>query len=426
MKERRKSQDRRVAKSKRELVERLKAEEVIHEAPEQLVSIFDDIDEGVYVANPETYELLYANHAAKANFGQDIVGKKCYEALHNQKQPCAFCTNSIILRENQGKPYIWELQNKNNGRWYRCIDKAILWHDGRFVRCELAIDIHDRKVAEQALQESEKKYRQLVENIHEVIYSTDVIGTVTYVSPAIEPLTGYNPSEVEGRLFSEFIFEEDVEYLVRHYSNALSGQKRPAEYRILTKSGSYRWVRTFTTSVRQGDEVIGLQGVLSDITDLKRTEDALKERERELTIKTAHLEEMNAALRVLLRKREQDKEEMEGKVLLNVKELVEPYIEKLKKNMDGERQKAYLKILEANLKSITSSFSRDLHFKYLNLTQAELHIASLIREGKTSKEIAELMNLSSRTIESHRKNIRRKMGLIEVKANLRATLLSLK
>jgi PAS domain S-box-containing protein len=294
------------------------------------------------------------------------------------------------------------------------------------VRCELAIDIHDRKVAEQALQESEKKYRQLVENIHEVIYSTDVIGTVTYVSPAIEPLTGYNPSEVEGRLFSEFIFEEDVEYLVRHYSNALSGQKRPAEYRILTKSGSYRWVRTFTTSVRQGDEVIGLQGVLSDITDLKRTEDALKERERELTIKTAHLEEMNAALRVLLRKREQDKEEMEGKVLLNVKELVEPYIEKLKKNMDGERQKAYLKILEANLKSITSSFSRDLHFKYLNLTQAELHIASLIREGKTSKEIAELMNLSSRTIESHRKNIRRKMGLIEVKANLRATLLSLK
>jgi PAS domain-containing protein len=101
MKERRKSQDRRVAKSKRELVERLKAEEVIHEAPEQLVSIFDDIDEGVYVANPETYELLYANHAAKANFGQDIVGKKCYEALHNQKQPCAFCkTKSIRISGN--------------------------------------------------------------------------------------------------------------------------------------------------------------------------------------------------------------------------------------------------------------------------------------------------------------------------------------
>lgn len=112
------------------------------------------------------------------------------------------------------------------------------------------------------------------------------------------------------------------------------------------------------------------------------------------------------------------------KALLNLKEQVMPYLEKLKRQLGDENLKTYLSIIEANLKSITSSFSRDLHFKYLSLTPTELHVAGLIREGKTSGEIGDLMNLSSRTIESHRKNIRKKMGLRDVKANLRATLMS--
>ena len=118
-----------------------------------------------------------------------------------------------------------------------------------------------------------------------------------------------------------------------------------------------------------------------------------------------------------------DKEELEEKILLNVKELVNPYLDKLKKSIDDKKGRVYLDILEANLRTLTSSFSRDLHFKYLNLTPTELRIAGLIREGKTSKDIAEFMNLSTRTIESHRKSIRRKMGLTAKKRNLRTLLL---
>ena len=549
--ERRKTKDRRVDKSKRILVEHLRAGETLDTPWEQLISIFDAIDEKVYIADPKTYEIVYANPAKKRLFGKDIVGRKCHTVFQGLDKPCDFCTNPLILGENFGKTHIWEFKNRKTGNWIRCIDRAIRWSDDRVVRFELAIDIHDRKIAEEALQESEKKYRHLVENIREVIYVTDTVGTVTYVSPAIGPLTGYTPSEIEGRHFSEFILNEDAEYLIKGYGNALSGQGRPAEYRLLTKSGDYCWVRTFTTPVRRGDEVIGLQGVLADITeyrktvtalqesdarqrelletmnegftivdergirtyankkvceilgytveemigrpatdfleaenaeiwrqefekrkrgysnpyeltwntkdgkevhtiispktiydesgsfkgsfsvitditDLNKAEEALQEREKELTSKTMHLEDMNAALRILLEKREKDKEELEEKVLRNVKQLVTPYIEKLKKVADGRKQRAYLDVIEKNLGSITSAFSKDLNFRYQSLTPAEIQIAGLIREGKSTKEIADMMNLSGRTIESHRKNLRKKMGLKDKKANLRTTLLTIK
>ena len=388
-----------------------------------LVAVFDDIDEGVYVADPASHEILYANRTVKKDFGKNIVGKKCHEALQGFEKPCGFCTNRFIFGESLGKSYIWEFQNLKNKRWYRCIDKAIKWHDEKMVRYEMAIDIHDRKVAEDALRSSEEKYRQLVENINEVIYSVDKTGTVIYVSSAIQSLTGYSPSEIVGLHFSNFIHQDDFERIVMRYGEALSGQERPTEYRILTKSGEARWVRTLSRPIREGDTSVGLQGVLSDVTAYKEVEAELQEREKELSIKTNDLEEINTALRVLLKRREKDKNELEEKILLNVKELVNPYLEKLKKSIDDKKERVYLDILEANLRTLTSSFSRDLHFKYLNLTPAELHIAGLVREGKTSKDIADLMNLSSRTIESHRKNIRRKMGLTAKKRNLRTRLL---
>jgi len=413
-------------KSKRGLPEPLQAKERFEDPWDQLIAVFDAIDEKVYVADPETYEIIYANPAKMAIFGDDIVGGKCYTVFQGLDKPCDFCTNPIILGENFGKTHIWRFKNRKTGKWMRCIDRAIRWRDGRIVRFELAVDIHDLKSAEEAARESEQKYRQLVENIHEAIYTTDRKGIVTYVSPAIEAMTGFSPSEILGRHFSEFILSNDAEYLVSRYPKALLGQGRPAEYRLLTKSGDHRWVRTITRRIHRDGEVIGLQGALADITDLKKTEEALKEREKELTKGTADLEEANAALRILLDKRERDKAELEEKVLLNVRQLVSPFIDRLRKVTDGRKRKGYVNAVEANLQSITSSFSRDLQFRYETLTPTEVRIAALIKEGNSTREIAELMDLSYRTVESHRKNLRRKMGLKDKKMNLRTMLLSIK
>jgi PAS domain S-box-containing protein len=291
---------------------------------------------------------------------------------------------------------------------------------------QMALRSHEHKEAEQALHKSEDNYRLLVENIREVIYQTDTKGIVTYVSPAIEALTGFSQAEVEGRHFSQFIFKDDFERIVMRFDKALTGQTRATEYRILKKSGECVWVRTFSTPIRQADEVLGLQGVLSDISDLKALEAGLREREKELSSKTKDLEEMNAALRVLLETRQRDKTELEETVLFNIKELINPYVEKLKKTSLDDKQATYLNILESNLKNVAASFSHALHFKYASLTPAEIQIADLIRDDKTTKEIADLLNLSTRTIESHRKNIRRKMGLTDKKMNLRTTLLTIK
>jgi DNA-binding CsgD family transcriptional regulator len=126
-----------------------------------------------------------------------------------------------------------------------------------------------------------------------------------------------------------------------------------------------------------------------------------------------------------LKKREEDKTELEDNVLTNVKELVEPYFEKIKKTKLDDHQEVFLSIIESNLKEIISPFTRKMSMKYLNLTPTEIRIANLIRHGSSSKKIAELQNVSPRTIDTHRKNIRRKIGLQGQRGNLRSHLLSL-
>ena len=130
-------------------------------------------------------------------------------------------------------------------------------------------------------------------------------------------------------------------------------------------------------------------------------------------------------MKVLLKKREEDKIEIEKNVLTNVKELIEPYVEKMKKTKLDDQQSALLNIVESNINEIISPFTRKMSLKYLKLTPTEIQIANLIRHGSSTKKIAEIMNVSPRTIETHRKNIRRKIGLESKRANLRSHLLSL-
>jgi len=125
----------------------------------------------------------------------------------------------------------------------------------------------------------------------------------------------------------------------------------------------------------------------------------------------------------LLKKRQQDKKELEDRILLNVRQLVHPYFEKLKDTELDSRQKTFVDILESNLEDITSPFLRKLSTDYLNLTPSEIQVATLIKQGKRTKEIAAFMNLSNSTIRFHRENIRKKMGLKHKKASLRSYLL---
>jgi DNA-binding NarL/FixJ family response regulator len=162
-----------------------------------------------------------------------------------------------------------------------------------------------------------------------------------------------------------------------------------------------------------------------EIKERKETEKALKKNEKELGNKARELEEINTALNVLLRCREKDKKELEEKVLSNVKELIFPYVKKLQKSRLNGNQATYLSIVESNLHNIIAPFLYRLSSKYFCLTPSEMQVAELVKEGKRTKEIAELLNSSIRAIEFHRSNLRKKLGLANKKANLRSHLLSL-
>ncbi len=155
-----------------------------------------------------------------------------------------------------------------------------------------------------------------------------------------------------------------------------------------------------------------------EIEERKRAENALEK-------KTVHLEETNTALKVLLKRRDEDKTEVEEKVLFNVKELIIPYLDKLKKTPLDDRQSTYLDIVETNMNNIVSPFLRGMSTGYLKLTPQEVQVANLVRQGKRTKEIAELLNLSPKTIDTYRDNIRKKVGLKNKKLNLRTYLLSI-
>jgi DNA-binding NarL/FixJ family response regulator len=114
-------------------------------------------------------------------------------------------------------------------------------------------------------------------------------------------------------------------------------------------------------------------------------------------------------LKVLLKKRQEDKTELEEKVVFNVRELVEPYLKKIQGTRLTERQNACLSILQSNLEEIVSPFSRTLFAKFMNLTHSEIQIANLVKHGMTTKQIGELLDLSTKTVEFHRDNIRRKI-----------------
>jgi DNA-binding NarL/FixJ family response regulator len=145
----------------------------------------------------------------------------------------------------------------------------------------------------------------------------------------------------------------------------------------------------------------------------------LEERVRE---RTAELEETNIALKVLLKKIERDKREVEARVVANVRELIDPLLDKLEKSRLDSWQQTCVEIVKSNLREIISPFLQNVALKTLKLTPTEIQVANLIRLGRPSKEIAGLLNIATATVDVHRKNIRKKTGITNKKINLRTIL----
>lgn len=285
---------------------------------------------------------------------------------------------------------------------------------------QLGREMEKHRRAEDALRESEHKFRTLFESAPVGIGVATPDGKILAYNNATIRIMGYTAEELEQiNLRDIYHGPEERTHLLKRLQT--EGSVRDFEVRLKGKDGTSLYVSLAISPFTLGDEN-ALLTVFEDITKRKRAEEALRKREAELEAQSHHLEEVNAALRVLLKQREEDKKDLEENLLCNVKKLIMPYLEKLKKSRLDADQVSCVNLLESLIDDIISPYIRKLSSKFLNLTPTEIQVAGLIKEGKTTKEIAELLHLSENTIVFHRYNLRTKLGLKNKKINLRSYL----
>ena len=342
-----------------------------------------------------------------------------------------------------------------------------LVHELQVHQIELEMQNEQVNKAQGEVEELLDKYFDLYELAPIGYFTLDRQGLILEANLAGANLLGEQMRHLLKRGLSRFVSEDSQEKFYFHLRGVVETQtKQSCELRLVKKDGEPFYVHLVSVPA-QDDESnpANIRTTMSDITERKRTEEKIREahddlerrveertaelvqlnthlnleieerkkaereveeRKAQLEAKAHELEEANSALRVLLKRMAADREELEEKVLVNVKELTLPYLEKLKNTSLSAHQKTCINILESNLTDIVSPFAHKLSSRYLNLTHTEIHVANLVKEGKRTKDIAQILGLSVRTIEVHRQSIRNKLGLKNRKANLRSHLLSLR
>lgn len=174
-----------------------------------------------------------------------------------------------------GIPYNFEYKSRTVDRlWDTSIFSA---NPGQFA--VVFTDITERRQAQEQLQKSQEAYRDMVENINDAIYTADENGVITYISPVVQKILGYEPYELIGRFYESLIYPEDLPNIREAYKILMSGVLYPSEYRVVTKSGEPRWVRTSSRPIIENGAIVGIRGVLVDISERKSVELALRENE---------------------------------------------------------------------------------------------------------------------------------------------------
>lgn len=222
-------------------------------------------------------KLVYVNTAGAKLLGakspEELLGKPVLDFAHPDYRQIAMERIRQTQEEGAAADLLEEKFVRLDGQ---VIDVEVAGlatvYEGNAATQVVVRDITARKQAEEALRESEEKYRDLVEHINDVIFMQNEYGVLTYISPVVEQRSGFRPEEIIGRPFTEFIHPDDLPDLLASFQRTLAGHLEPSEFRIATKSGEMRWVRSSSQPIKQGERTIGLRGVITDITDRKQAE----------------------------------------------------------------------------------------------------------------------------------------------------------
>jgi len=428
----------------RDISERIRIEKKMKADEERFYKVFrsspaptyiSTIDDGRYIdINDSGLSLLgYAHH--------EIIGHTVRELSiwenYKDRKPLL----SRLLEHGSLHNELIRLRTKSGVIRETLWSSEIIQFYGEEVMLSLLLDITERKKAEDERRESSRRLADIIDFLPDATLVIDLHGKVIAWNQAIEEMTGVKAVDMLGK--------GSYEYAVPFY-----GSRRPIlidlmlekntkieqSYDTIIKNGENlliceSWVprlkgkKVFlwgkASPLYNGDgDIIGAIESIRDITDHKHAEDVIKQRGEELEKRTHELEDLNTAMRVLLKQREHDKSEIENRIISNMKTLVLPQLETMKEILNGRKALAHVNLLEANLNKICSPFTHKLSAKYSRLTNKEIQIANLVKEEKTTKMIAALLNISESAVNMHRYRIRQKFNLTK-KHNLRVYLSNL-
>jgi len=421
-------------KTKQELIEELKAlrselakkESGPSEDTLSLASILEDIPVLICRFLPDgTLTLVnktYCDYFGKRK--EELLGHDFFQFIPEEARETVKKHFLSLTREEPIITYEHQvIAPDGTMRWQQWTDRALADETGAVKEYQsIGIDITRRHMMKVKLQESEARTQALLDASPDVAFLIDTRGKVLAFNKVFCLRFGKTAEELLGKnvlgLIPSGLAQTEKALGLEVIRNAKPIRHKDRIAGLLVEN-------SICPVLNSKGEVVQLAVFSRNITQEEEMKLALRERERKLKSKSKTLEELNVALKVLLEKRTQDKEEVEERVVSNVKLLVEPYLSKLAGAGLNERQTAYLDILKSNLNDIASPLARKLSSDKYRLTPKEMHVAMLIKEGRTTKDIAELMHSSVRAIEFHRENLRKKLELRNKKSNLRSRLLTI-
>ena len=418
----------------RDITDRKLTEIALRRANKRYRTIFENAVEGIFQATPRG-RYMNANPAYARMLGYDSPEELMETVTDMATQIFARPGQhgemvSLIEEKEIIRAFEAEFQRKDgstiwvstNARAVRDARRKIVFYEG------FTEDIHKRKISEAKLRKETRFNEILIQDSPAFFAAVSPEGKTLLMNRSLLRVLGYGADEVVGRDYLSSFVPRDEREIVSGIFHKMCIKKESTvdENHIVGKDGTGRLIEWHGRPVMdEKDEVEFFFGVGIDITERKQVEEALRAREAELEVNSRNLAELNTALKVLLKQREDDKAELEEKIFSNLKVLIFPYIEKLKKCRLEPGHMTYVGIVEEGLNDILSPFLQKMNSIFMHLTPTEVEIANLIKSGKRTKEIGDLLHISPGTVKFHRNNIRKKLRLNKDKTNLRSYLISL-
>ncbi len=425
-----------VAGITRDITDRKKAEAALLESEVKYRTLVENSLQGVVII--QDLNLMFANRTVTEITGysveelRDFPPETIIELVHPDDQKTVWGRlKDRLAGESPPTNYTFRVLRKNGSiAWIEVFVSMIEYMGCPAIQATL-LDVTNRIESEKALRDSEEQFRLIFENVNDEIIYTTVDGTILKVNQKAKSISGYTPEELIGKKFynSNLIKPEDIENSIKIFKDIAAGKfVPPMEFEAFRKDKSRVFIEVNSRLITGKDDTKGILSIIRDITERKVADEQLQEYRFHLEAlvkeRTASLEEANTALKTLLKQGNKFQTDIEKKIQYNIKKLVTPYLSKLKKTRLDPRQEGFINIMEENLFNITSAFEYSLSTSFENLTPGEIQVANLIKQGKTTKEIADILNLSRYTINAHRANIRKKMHITNQKTNLRSFLMS--